>query len=243
MLPWPSNVLSILAIAIAGVTSGLTGFGFGLVAGPLLVLLLPVRTVVPMQTILSWIMALSVLYEVHTWINVRDVLPLLVAGILGVPGGTLLLLLLDARTLKLLIAAVSIAGALAMGSGLRWRRQSSRADMVGVGLLSGLLSGSIGMGGPPVVLFFSNEALPKQAFRATLSSFFLTIGAVSLLGQAVSGLVNASVLSGAAMLFLPAWFGNLLGRLLAHKVDEELFRRIALLVLAATSVIVVLSSL
>jgi len=53
-------LLPILGIAfLAGLVQGLSGFGSGLVAVPLLALLLPIETVVPLMTLLSTLISVQ----------------------------------------------------------------------------------------------------------------------------------------------------------------------------------------
>lgn len=221
-------------IFFASATSGLTGFGFALVTVPLLMILLPPKTVVPITLTLSSLGSILILFETRKWIDMRRIWPLIVAGVLGTPLGTYLLLILDVNTLKAMIGTVVALVALALFTGFRWRIQNERLVRVLAGFASGLLSGSTSMAGPPVILFFSNQGTEKQIFRANLTLYFTVLGLATLLSQWLGGLITEEVLV-YSVRFLPALLvGILLGVKLAHKVSEAVFRRVTLVIMILT---------
>ena len=90
------------------------------------------------------------------------------------------------------------------------------------------------MGGPPVILFFSNQGVEKQVFRANLTCFFTILSLVTIPTQWLGGLLTREVLVYSGW-FLPALLlGTLLGVKLARQVSEPIFRRITLGVVIMT---------
>ena len=80
------------------------------------------------------------------------------------------------------------------------------------GVASGLCSGSFGMSGPPVILFFFSSPAGAAIGRASMIAFFLITDVTGLVWQGWSGLLTTATLLRAA-LFLPAlaagvWLGN-----------------------------------
>src|SRR5690625_6642625 len=66
---------------------------------------------------------------------------------------------------------------------LNWRiRQTSHRDFL-VGGLSGILTTSMGMPGPPLLLYFSGTNTDKATLRATTLAFYLFIYLASLIFQ------------------------------------------------------------
>lgn len=227
-------VAGISIIFIASVICGLTGFGFALVSIPLLISVLEPRTVVPVVLLLGKLTQLFILFDGRKTIDLKRIWPLIVAGILATPLGTFFLLILDGDTLKVLIGAMAALSALALFAGYSRPVRNEGAAGVLVGLASGLLNGSTGMGGPPLVLFFSNQARERQTFRTSISLFFILTGVSALLSQWLAGLITRDVLSYVAW-FLPALvFGVGIGVKLARQVREVVFRRISLGVVMLT---------
>ncbi len=120
---------------------------------------------------------------------------------------------------------------------------NSRTSLGAVGLLSGLLGGATGLSGPPLVLFLTNQGTPKQVFRANLTTYFLALGLVRLVSYAAGGLLTAEVVRLAALLLPLALLGTEVGMRLAPRANEELFRRVTLSTLVATSLLVMASGL
>lgn len=229
--------LGVAAIFLAGLTNGVSGFGFALVAVPLLILYLPPKVVVPLVTIHSAITGSVVLYEARKWLQLQKTWPLLLAGTLGVPPGSYLLTHLDVRTFKVYGGVTITLAALAFLFGFRRPIRNERQAYGPVGLLGGLLNGSTGMGGPPVILFLTNQGMEKRIFRASLAAYFLSMNLIALPTYAWEGLLTRTVAIYAA-LYLPALaLGLALGIRLARVVEEQAFRRLTLLVVLAAGLI------
>ena len=235
-------ILGLCILFLASLITGMTGFGFALIAVPLLTLLLTPKVVVTTLLLLGLVNGVLILVQTWRWLKPRRIWPLLVGGVVGAPLGTTLLLALDADLLQALIGVVVVLSALALAAGLRWQVQDERRAAAGAGLLSGVLAGSTGIGGPPVILFFANQDIPKQVFRANITLFFLTLGISNLISQSLGGLVTRPVLSYTLWL-LPALLGGTwLGTWLADRVSERLFRKITLILVISTGLSAIVSS-
>jgi len=236
-------LLGLAAVFAAGVTSGLTGFGFALVTVPLLILFLPPQVVVPIVTLLSNLTHAIILLETRKWLDVKRIWPLMVAGVIGTPLGTYILLALDGKSLKVLMGVVIVLAALAMLTGFKRPIRSEKLAFVPVGLASGLLSGSTAMGGPPVVLFFSNQGVDKQVCRANFTLLFTVLSLATIPSQAAGGLIGHDVLV-YTLAFSPALLlGTLAGIRLARSVSEAVFQRVTLAVVMVTGLSAVASGL
>ena len=96
------------------------------------------------------------------------------------------------------------------------------------GLISGILNASLGLSGPPVVLFMSNQAFKKDAMRATLIGYFLMINIFSLSWFIHKRLMTHEVLI-YMRYFVPAVVaGTMLGMFVSRFIKEQLFRKIVL---------------
>ena len=147
--PITTIIFGMLTIFLAGLTYGLTGFGFALVAVPLLMILLPPQAVVPIQLLLASLTGIVVVYEARQWVRLKQIWPLMLAGIIGIPLGTYLLTVLDTNVLKIFIGAVISLSALAFFFGFQRPIRNERLASAPIGFISGVLNGSTGMSGPP----------------------------------------------------------------------------------------------
>jgi len=223
-------IIGLLIIFFASITKGLTAFGFSLIAVSSLMIILPPKTVVPIVTVLSLLVDLVALLEARKWVDLNKIWPLLVAGVIGTPLGTLALMSIDVGTMKLLVGILIIMFAVPLLIGFKKRIKSERSALAPLGFISGILGGCTSMSGPPVVLFFTNQKTEKNIFRANLFVFFAVLNMATLLSFMFEGLLSTDV-ANYTMSFLPAMIlGTIVGIKLPGKVNESLFRKIALVI-------------
>src|SRR5687767_15269690 len=92
-----------LCVFMGALIRGFTGFGFGIVATPLLVLLFPPTQIVPAILILEVLAGAQIYLRTRGHVDWKLLLPTLVGALAGIPIGTLTLDLLDSGTMRLLI--------------------------------------------------------------------------------------------------------------------------------------------
>jgi len=236
-------IYAIIAVFAAGVIKGLTGFGFSLVSVPVLVVILGPRTAVPIIILLNATANVAMFPLVRQAAHLRRIVPLVVAGIAAVPLGMLLLLKLDPQTVKLLAGCVTILFALAFLAGFQRPVSNEKWGFAAAGLISGTTNGLISTGGPPAVLFLTNQGVPKKTFRASLVAYFLFLNLASVPMFVAGGLLSASI-ARQALILAPAMFlGAFVGSKLLHKLPEQTFRVTALVVVMLAGLLSVLSSL
>jgi uncharacterized membrane protein YfcA len=204
---------------------------------------MPPKEVVPLAQLLSLVLQVIVVLETRKWLDLRRIWPLLLTGIAAVPLGVYLLLMLDPRLLRVVMGIVVVGSALAMLAGMSWPLRNEKLAGAFVGVLSGALSGSTGIPGPPVILFFANQGLDKQSFRANLVFYFACSSLVAVLSTAVGGLVNGQILVRWASLLPAAVLGTWVGILLARRIDQARFRQVVLSVLVATGGVAIATGL
>jgi len=236
-------LLGIAVVFAAGVIKGLTGFGFSLFTLPALVIFLGPKTAVPVIVLLNAVSNVPLYIHSRKWSSLRRIWPVVVAGVATMPIGTYLLLILDTSVLKLIVGVVICLFALAFLLGLRREIRRERLGLVSAGLLSGVLNGLISTGGPPVILFLSNQGIPKDSFRANLITYFLFINAATLPAHFAGGLLSLEVFQYAAV-FIPALaVGALVGIKLVGHIPEATFRKSVLALVAVAGFWVVLAGL
>lgn len=233
--------LGAAAVFLAGLTYGLTGFGFALVATPILVVLISPRVAVPAVLLMS--MANGLLLLIASWrdIQPRRILPLALAGMLATPAGAYFLAHGSAAALKSFIGFVITLFALAFLLGFQRPIGEEGPASIPIGLVSGFLNGSTGMSGPPVILFFTNQGVEQRAFRANLVAYFMALNLVTLPLYALHDLVTREV-GMYALAALPALaLGTWAGVRLAGRVNPRLFRSITLLLVLMAGISSILS--
>lgn len=191
MLESLTNMELLLALGIlvlAYVVRGITGFGSGLVAIPLLALMLPITVVVPMIGLLDYTASLSHGVSHRRSIQWREIFPLLPFTLIGVLSALYIFKTVDGELLKeilggfiLLYAIYSIVGKNPHG------RLSRKWSFIGGGF-GGLVGTLFGTGGPFYVIYLQLRGLDKTAFRATIATIFMLDGATRIIGYLISGI-------------------------------------------------------
>jgi uncharacterized membrane protein YfcA len=119
---------------------------------------------------------------------------------------------------------------------LRDRRVARRVPASVAGLTSGVLTTSISISGPPLVLWLEAQALRPAEFRATLAALFLALnvlGGAILLGIEGSGAVDLGELAPLLGLVL---VGYALGALAFRRLDQRRFATVVIALVVCTGV-------
>jgi uncharacterized membrane protein YfcA len=174
-------VLTHLVVVGAALAATTTGFGFVVLSAPFLALLLPPHHVVPLTLALSWLLisALLVRPAVRQAVDRRLVARFAATGLLGVPIGTWLLPAMDPAVLRLALGLVSALFALAALAGLTLPAQRPPTVYL-TGFVSGLLSGSVGLSGPPLAMYLAASGVSAPTFRATAAVVVWIFATVTL---------------------------------------------------------------
>lgn len=195
-------------VALAYFIRGLSGFGSGLVAIPLLALYLPLQIAVPTIAMLDNFAAAKHGLQHRERIVWQELLPLLPVMLVGVIAGVYLLQNMDTEMLQKGMGGFLLLYAVYMLSGLLPQRKRSLTLALPFGLAGGLVSSLLGTGGPFYVIYLHLRNQGKLEFRATVAMIFLMDGAVRMMGYLYSGLLDTTVLLVAVAAF-PVMLGSM----------------------------------
>lgn len=232
-----------LVLLFASILQGISGFGSGLVAVPLLALWFPLTILTPTLSIINVVMA-ALIY----WRNRHAARPsqwkvLLFAGVSCSLLAGILLTSINEQGLKLAIGLIIITVALLLMLGKQLPTAQHNIGYCSVGSIAGILNGLTTLGGPPIVLFLANARMAKTEFRATLSLFFLCIGIANVCNFSVQQLYQRDHLYLTLMLVPCAIIGASLGQRLQNRVSEHRFRQFTLTLMLASGVVITLQNL
>ena len=150
---------------------------------------------------------------------------------------------LSESTLRVLIGAVVVCFAipLLLGYGRQFQRERLTAGLAG--LLSGALTGSTSLGGPPVVMFMHNQKWPQESIHGNLALYFMFLGTCTLVGLLAAGIIKSSTVI-TALTWLPGMLlSTWLGLLTFRHVNARLFRWLSLLVVIGSGIAGILTGL
>ncbi|NCS65013.1 MAG: sulfite exporter TauE/SafE family protein [Hydrogenophilales bacterium CG03_land_8_20_14_0_80_62_28] len=186
-----SLYLYIVAILLAAYfIRGISGFGSGLVAVPLLALKLPLTFVVPLILLTDFTASLvlgGLNFKQLAWPEIRRLLP---PGLLGVVAGTLLLVSLPKTPMLIGLGSFVMLFALRnLFLAGRELRPISTWWAWPAGLTGGTVGALFGTGGPPYVIYLSHRLTDKGQLRATFSGLFFMEGLARIASFTLSGLL------------------------------------------------------
>jgi len=236
-------ILVAIIILVASSIKGLTGFGFALTSLPLLSIFLEPKTAVPLITVCSVFLDGYTLYEARKQVRYREIIPLVTAGITGMILGTYFLVSLDSQIIKLCIGVVTVLFAAASIMGMRREISNVKLASIPVGLVSGVLGGSMSISGPPIVLFLNYQNVEKTVFRANLIAYFFSLYAATVPAYLFGDLITTDLVGSSAIMVPVMFIGATLGISLSKKVDEAVFRKIALMLVLVTGLMAILTAL
>ena len=218
-----------------------TGFGFSIMATPFLLLLYDGHDAIQINIILSVVISLVMVFKIRHDAD-KAMLPQLIKGsIAGIPIGMAFFLILDVRFLKILVSVLILMLTFLLMLKLKIR-QSKWKDLLSGGI-SGFLSTSLGMPGPPLLIYFSGIGMPKERMRSTILSFALVVYFVSFVLQLVLYGTNKTVWL-ASLSSLPVLAGGtFLGQLLFRKLSQRLFTTLTYLILVFTGAYLLITSI
>lgn len=231
-----SEVLLHIATLIASFFQAVTGIGFGMVAGPVVLVVLNDPAAVVISTLMSWLIALILFPFLRRGTDLALMGRLLAGVVLGLPLGLWLLSLSDVATLKLLAGAVIAILLCLMVFGAPGMRTPGWAGDLTFGALAGLFGGCLAMPGPTAALRITGLGHDKATVRATMVSFFCCAWPLVFSGQAFAIGITKATLGNAAMLVPATLAGLAIGNYAAARVSEAVFRRLVLGFLALTAV-------
>ena len=160
-----------------------------------------------------------------------------IAAIVGAVLGARLFVLADPTTLRLAIAVLVLA--LGVPLLLDYHRPfgNERLVCLAAGLVSGLLSGSTSMAGPPVVLMGVNQLWENDHLRANLIAYFTITSVASIALLTGAGALQAGVLSLDATLLPALALGLAAGLLAVGRVPPIAFRRVVILLVLGSGLL------
>ena len=233
-------LIGALAVLLAGATKGISGIGLPVVATPILAVLYDLPTAIAVAILPTALSDMPILYTYRSeWRQSFRFIPMIVAGTAGILIGTQILIRVDQGILKatlglsvLLFVAISWFHLLPRLSDRFATRWGAAA-----GLLAGILQGATGTSAPVITVFFYQLRLSRAAFLFLINVFFLTVDSIQMGSLIWVGIYTPRLFLlalAAAALVGPMVFLTLR---LQKRINEQLFRRIVLLVLALTGVV------
>jgi uncharacterized membrane protein YfcA len=213
----PLLVAAGAAVLAGAALQSATGFGFALVAAPLMFAALDPQEAIGTLLVLGEAIGVLILATEGRRPRPlgRDVVIVLAASVPGTLAGVAVLRGLDEVALQVLVTAGVVLTLLARWIAGRRREPRPRPAWSApvAGFFSGALSTSTNTSGPPLLLHLMGRGDDPERVRDTVTTCFLGLGPVSALALWITGTSGAVPDAGVLAVMVPlVLVGNLLGR-------------------------------
>jgi uncharacterized membrane protein YfcA len=224
----------IAAIFLSAFLQATSGFGFALLAMPLVTLALGTGVALPLVAAEALLLFIANAVRLRRYVQWQQWWRLSLSGLAGIPFGFWLHTIAPEHVTRALLGSLLIAYAAYSFIRKLPRPQVDEHWVYLAGLLAGVLGGGYNIPGPPVVVYADLKAWSRDEYRATLQAFFVLTGLLVVAGHVWAGHVDRQVGS-VFVASLPALvLGNIAGALSERFVDSQRFRQIVLGLLVVT---------
>ncbi len=222
-------------MAAGALVQGAVGFGLNLVAVPLLLWIDP--SLVPGPVLVAaLVLTILILRRERKAVDFTGLGWAFAGRLPGTGLGVAALLVVPAASLSLVFASLVLIAVLISASGVHVR--PTWRTLLVAGALSGFMSTTSAVGGPPMALVYQEAAGPR--LRGTLAGYFVAGALISIFALTAAGRFGA-VEARASLALIPGiLIGFALSRRAARRLDAGMIRPAVLLVagLASGSVLV-----
>jgi uncharacterized protein len=224
-----------LIVLVAALIRGLTGFGFAILAVPLLGLVIPPSQAVIFAIIMQMLIGPFGVPQAWPEIDRRAVAWIVGFAWISTPIGLWLLSTLPVEAARIIIAGIGLGCFFLFLIKRAPMPSAAPLHLAATGLASGLLNGFAAMPGPPVILYFIRDGVPPRVARGSMITVFAGTAIAGTIVAALRGMITRELIMMTALALPIMVAGNHIGARFFGKISERLWRGlvIALLLVAA----------
>lgn len=233
------TVVLAFTIFFASLVRTATGFGFALIAVPILSFFLEPAKAVAITMIFQTISALPIALINITKKEWGYAIRLLLFSIIGLVPGIILLIFITPLIVHALVALCVLCALFLVAKGVTFKSQLSLHHWLTVGFFAGFMHGLAGVSGPPILaMLHADKSLTKHAKRQIMAVFFLFVGGIALfpiLTYMPEILFDGQLLS---ILFIAMVAGMYVGQKVFIYLSTSQFRLCTLILMSVSCVLV-----
>ena len=215
-----------LIISVALFTRAAIGFGDGVIAVPLLSLMIDISEAVPLILFISTLMSVVALWKDRAHVQFNSLKITAGMALLGFPFGIILLGVTDNELVKSVLGCILIVLAIWFLSPAKKIQLKATGWSYLFGLLAGILGGAYAFRGIVFGIYGSLRGWTPEQFKGTIHSFFLLSGIFIPFGYFGAGLVTSKVI-GLFFVMIPlALIATLLGTWCSGKLKAQTFQKV-----------------
>lgn len=232
-------IAAVIAILILGISKSGFGSGLGLLAVPIMSLVIPPAQAAAILLPLLCVMDFFNVLHYRNKFDRRNLLILIPGAMVGILLGTFTFRYLSDAHIRILVGVLSVLFVLNYLIGRRnGGKKTSPSIFKGSfwGTVTGFTSFGVHAGGPPLSVYLLPQRLDKTIFVGTTVVFFTIVNYVKLIPYYFLGQLNGDNLLTSLVLSPLALLGVWLGLKLHDRVNEKLFYNLAYFFLFLTGI-------
>ena len=233
-------VLVPLVVLIAYLIRGLSGFGSGLIAVPVLAMVYPLPVIVPVVMSLDFVASFilgGANWKEADWREIKLLVPF---GVIGALMGVFALLRFPPAPVLFSLGIFVIFFGLRNAFGIKPEGHVSTVWAVPAGLVGSGAGALFGTSAPPYIIYLTHRLADKAAVRATFSCLFVIDGGFRLALLIGAGLLFQKQVQGAIVWsLLPMMLGLYLGNKIHIGISNQTLLKVIGLVLVVNGVMLI----
>lgn len=245
-LPPTGDIAIVVAGALAaGFVNGLSGTGYALAALGFWLQAMSPLTAAPLTALCGVVGHVQSLPTIWKGVRWPRLWPMLAAGIVGVPIGTMLLEHVRPNPLKIGVGILLVLYSAWMAFVRRPPiiTRGGRAADAAVGFTGGVMGGMASLSGPAPAIWAQLRGFGKNEQRGVNQPYNMSVLLLALVSAAIAGFLDRTFFIWAAICVPTTLIGARLGLALYGRVNDAQFRRIILSLLGLSGVTLIVSSL
>jgi uncharacterized membrane protein YfcA len=235
----------IVIVLLATITESVAGFGKTVISVTLGTNFYPIEFLLPVLVPLNLILSSYIVIKYSKYSDknflLKEILPFMLSGlvfgifIFGFVKGLIL-----KKIYGLLVLFLSIKELIILFSKQTENTKNFSKKEFNIWLLlSGVIQGIYASGGPLLVYALSSKKITKEFMRTNLAIIWLIMNSILLTNYIITNKINYETIK-LSLLILPVIpVGIIIGDILHHKIDEEIFKKVvySLLCIAGTIIL------
>jgi uncharacterized protein len=222
----------------------LIGFGYAVFVTPLVAIILGPKIAIAFSIVTSTFASYLLFFQRGAYHELRNVSLLAFTAVIGTPIGIFFLLYLNEDMIRFLISvAIFISAFVALRKKNNEQRDENILLKTVVGLLSGIMRGTVSMGGPPVVIYQNWVGGTPDIIRNRMYAFFVWISPVGIIFLLPSGLINIDLIKLLPFSVVSIFMGIFIGAKNRVRISPNIFHFLSMSLLFFISVIGIINSI
>ena len=229
--------------SVSGFIRGFLGFASGLITIPILSLLYSPIFAMVFNTVLEIPATIYLTYIGAKKCKFKKISPMFFSMMITIPIGTIFLVSINEQIIKIIMSIVVIFFVILIASGWRLKATITKYILAITGIISGLMHGITGMGGPPFATILLSKGDGNNVTRGNILIMSTGLVISAILSMYYFNLLKKEIFL-AALVTSPIYiFTSYTGSRFYNLSGNKYFRNISLLVLGLIGILTLIETL